>query len=329
MKSMRAKINMVCLILAASLFLAVSSPAQCPDISSRGHLNVMTINLLFSEIQHRQARLETIAAFVKKQAASGDPVDFILLQEVAGGLLEKTLNSSLDLKNLLAQKGLSYQLSYRLANGLPGLLSVGNAILSRCEILYTLSSPLPFVIEEPFGNLMVPLKRIVMMSRVKIPGFGKINVYNTHLCAFCEPGDRFQQALVMADFIDDVESSIWGDNPIILGGDFNTDLNIPAESAVYKLITQDLGFVDTYSNTHSDCVNCCSVMDNYKGCTFAVPGNPYAFDLFTHLPETPERIDYIFTKGFPKDQIVSSVVFNEAPNWVSDHSAVLTSVGLP
>ena len=331
MKSIRAKIITVCLIFAASLFWAISSPAQCPDISSRGHLNVMTINLLFSEIKDRQTRLERIATFVKNQTNSNDPVDFILLQEVVGGLLSKTFNSGLDLKNLLAQKGLSYNLSYRLANGLPGLLSVGNAILSRCEILYTLSTPLPFVIEEPFGNLMVPLKPIVMMSRVKIPEVGKINVYNTHLCAFCQPGDRFQQALVMADFIDDVESSIWGDNPIILGGDFNTNLNVPEEfnSGVYQLITQNLGFVDTYSYTHSNCVNCCSVVDNYKGCTFAVPGNPYAVDLFTQQLETPERIDYIFTKGFSQNQFGSSVIFNEDPNWVSDHSAVLTRIGLP
>jgi len=328
MKSIRAKIITVSIIFVVSLLWAVSSSAQCPDISTRGHLNVMTINLLFSEIKDRQIRLERIAAFVKDQANSGEPVDFILLQEVVGGLLSKTVNSGQDLNNLLAQKGLSYKLSFKLANGLPGILSVGNAILSRCEIVYTLSTILPFVIEEPFQGLMVPLKRNVMMSRVKVPNVGNINVYNTHLCAFCEPGTRLQQALVMADFIDDVESFIWGTNPIILGGDFNTDLLVPGESDVYNLITQQLGFIDSYAESHN-CTDCCSQAQGFGGCTFAVSGNPYAFDLFTHLPEgPPERIDYIFTKGFSPNKINSSVVFDIAPNWVSDHSAVLTRIGL-
>jgi maltose 6'-phosphate phosphatase len=329
MKSIRAKIIMICLIFAASLIGAISSPAQCPDISTRGHLNVMTINLLFSEIKDRQIRLDRIAAFVKQQANSGEPVDLILLQEVVGGFLSRTINSSLDLRQLLAQNGLSYNLSYRLANGLPGVFSVGNAILSRCEILFTLSTPLPFVIEEPFGNLMIPLRRNAMMSRVKISRFGEINVYNTHLCAFCDPEERLVQAHVLADFIRSIENFIWGTNPIILGGDFNTNLDVPEElnSGVYQLITQDLGFVDTYSHSHSNCDNCCSEADHYNGCTFAVPGNPYAFDLFTHEQETPERIDYVFTKGF--SVIDSAVVFNEGPDdWVSDHSAVLTRIGL-
>jgi len=328
MKSIRTKIITVSFIFAASLLWAISSPAQCPDISTRGHLNVMTINLLFSEIQDRQIRLERIAAFAKDQADSGEPVDFILLQEVVGGLLSKTVNSGQDLHNLLAQKELSYNLSFKLANGLPGILSVGNAILSRCEIVYTLSTVLPFVIEEPFQGITVPLKRIVMMSRVKVPRVGKINVYNTHLCAFCEPEARLQQALVMADFIDEVESFIGGINPIILGGDFNTDVNLPSEIGVYNLITEQLGFIDSYAESHN-CISCCSQVEGYGGCTFAVSGNPYAFDFFTHLPETPpERIDYIFTRGFPTNKIDSSVIFDVAPNWVSDHSAVLTKIGL-
>jgi maltose 6'-phosphate phosphatase len=286
----------------------------------------MTINLLFSEIKDRQIRLERIADFVEEQANLGYPVDFILLQEVFGGFLSG--NSSLDLKQLLALKGLKYNLSYKLANGLPGVLSVGNAILSRCNILFTLSTPLPFVIEEPFGNLMIPLKRNAMMSRVKIPGFGEINVYNTHLCAFCDPEERLVQAHVLADFIKTIENFIWRTNPIILGGDFNTNLDVPDEfdSGVYQLITQDLGFVDTYSYFHLNCVSCCSAVEGFDGCTFAVNGNPYAFNLFTHEQETPERIDYIFTKGF--SVIDSFVVFNEDPNWVSDHSAVLTRIGL-
>ena len=57
-----------------------------------------------------------------------------------------------------------------------------------------LSKILPFVIEEPFQRWMIPLKRVAMMSRADIPGVGQINVYNTHLCAFCDPEERLGQA---------------------------------------------------------------------------------------------------------------------------------------
>jgi len=330
MRSITIKIAMTFLILPLIVFVSSSGVAQCPDTSTRGHLNVMTLNLLFSEVKDRELRLERIADFVAQQArlAPPEPVDVILLNEVVGGFLSKTFNSSHDLKQLLAQRGLNYFLSFRLANGLPGILSVGNAILSRCEIAFTLSVNLPFVTEEPFQGLMIPLKRNAMMSRIKIPGFGKINVYNTHLCAFCDPSDRLEQALVLADFIEDVENFVLGENPMILGGDFNTDLSLPEDFPAYNLITQQLGFTDTYRAVNPDCTSCCSSTYGYAGCTFAVPPNPYAFDLFTHQPEIPARIDYILTKGTQLTPIESSVKFNVDPNWVSDHSAVLTRIGL-
>jgi len=80
----------------------------------------LTINLLFSEIQDRDSRLETIADYVKGYA---EPIDIILLQEVVGARLSGTFNSALDLKNKLAQgqDGIPYNLTHRLANGLPGL----------------------------------------------------------------------------------------------------------------------------------------------------------------------------------------------------------------
>lgn len=136
----------------------------------------------------------------------------------------------MDLKRLLAKKGMEYNLSYRLANGLPGILTVGNAISSCCKIIFTISKTLPFVSEEPFEGFEIPLKREVMVSRIKIPNFGKINIYNTHLCAFCDPMERLQQTQVLLDFIRTVEKFIWWDeNPVILGGDFNINLNITEE----------------------------------------------------------------------------------------------------
>jgi endonuclease/exonuclease/phosphatase family metal-dependent hydrolase len=64
-----------------------------------------------------------------------------------------------------------------------------------------------------------------------------------------------------------------------------------------------------------------------NGCTFAVPGDPFAVDPFTGQKETPERIDYIFEKGMHAIG-KSPVVFDSFP-WVSDHSGVLSNVVLP
>lgn len=323
-------------ILISSLILTKPQIAHCNENDGIS-LKVLTINLLFSEVIYRETRLGIIADFVKAEKEAREPVDIILLQEVVGGSLSGTMNSALDLKKKLAFRGLEYDLSYRLANGLPGLLTVGNAILSRYKILWTISKTLPFVTEEPFDGFEIPLRRKVMMSRIKIPGFGKINVYNTHLCAFCDPEERFEQTEVLLDFIETVEKFIWGKNPIILGGDFNIDLNIAENLETYKLITGK-NFVDTYAtihdcctNTDNDCINCCCEEDNYDGCTFTVPGNPYAINPFTREPELPQRIDYLFRKGKRIETWESTIIFNSDdtdPTWVSDHSGVLTKIGL-
>lgn len=315
----------ISIFLMPGLSFSWSLQAKCGDVANRGYLNVLTINLLFSEFEDRETRLETIADFIAEQR--GDPIDVILLQEVVGGSFAGTVNSGLDLKNLLAARKLYYNFSFKLANGVPGVLSVGNGILSRCEILYTLSQTLPFVTEEPFDDLKIPLRRNVMMSRIKVPGFSQMNIYNTHLCAYCDPEDRFKQAKVLMGFVKDVEKLIPGANPIILGGDFNTDLNFSDDIPVYDLITKN-GFVDTYGISKG-CVgiSCCSNSTD-PGCTFAADSNPYAVDLFTHQEESPERIDYIFIKGDKLITDKSIVIFNVNPDWVSDHSAVLSTIGL-
>ena len=306
------------LILLPNSSLALSWPTGCPDVATRGHLNVLTINLLFSEIKDRETRLKNIANFMAEQVEEGEPVDIVLLQEVVGGPLSGTINSSLDLKKLLIERGMKYNLRYRLANGLPGILTVGNAILSRCKILFTFSRTLPFVSEEPFEGFKIPLRREVMMSRIRVPDFGKINIYNTHLCAFCDPMERLKQTRVLLDFMRRVEKLIWWDeNPVILGGDFNINLNTAGDENAYNEIS-DFGFIDTY-NVANDCYSCCCEEEGYFGCTYGVAGNPYG--------ESPVRIDYIFIKGM--NILNSDVVFNSDPWWVSDHSGVLSRINLP
>ncbi len=304
------------------LSFSESFQANCDDVVHRGdqgHLNILTLNLLFSEFKDREARLETIADFI---AQGREPVDVILLQEAVGGLLSGTVNSSLDLKQLLAERGLPYDHSFRIENGLQNIFSEGNAILSRCEILSTIHKSLPFVREVFLDGFEVPLKRIVMMSRIHIPDWGDLNIYNTHLCAYCTPKERLDQAEILMGFIENIENELPDGSPMILGGDFNIDLNIPEDFPSYQLITQS-GLTDTYADDHG-CISCCSSPID-PGCTFAVEGNPYAMNPFTGQPENAARIDYVFIKGEKLSTGGSTVVFNSAP-WVSDHSGVLTQI---
>jgi maltose 6'-phosphate phosphatase len=53
---------------------------QCLDVVNRGMLNVLTINILFSEIENRNTRLDRIAQFVKSQFEAANPVDVILFK---------------------------------------------------------------------------------------------------------------------------------------------------------------------------------------------------------------------------------------------------------
>jgi maltose 6'-phosphate phosphatase len=311
----------------AFLFLssAWSAPSTCPDVTDRGYVTVLTVNLLFSEVEERNLRLARIANFVQQEAQQGNPIDVILLQEAAGGILEDTSNSSVDLRTLLLERSLNYNLRYVMANGISRLLSVGNSILTRCSIKSASSITLPVESEEIFGDLQIPLRRKALVVRIDVPGFGKINVYDIHLCASCSGSERLQQAQVLMRFITALERMLRGDNPLILGGDFNTDLNVPDNVPVYNLVI-GAGFVDTYAT--EGCTVCCTPPSDLSGCTFALPGNPYAVDPFTNEPEAPARIDYIFTKGFGP-VLESQVVFKGDSLWVSDHSGVLSRVTLP
>lgn len=320
------KLKIYCIGLAVLLiffprlslaWLCQYSQYSCSDVLERGYLNVLSVNLLYSEFRNRETRLQNIVNFMVQQTEQGEPVDIILLQEVVGGTLSGTQNSSHDLKELLSERGLKYNLQYVLVNRIPGVITVGNAILSRCKVIFTLATTLPSAWEEPSEGFDIPLIRKAMMSRIRIPGFGKIDVYNTHLCAFCDPADRLQQTQALLEFITNVEKIIWwSEDSIILGGDFNINLNNPGEDTTYDEII-GFGFIDAYSVANG-CHSCCSEEEGYLGCTYGVSGNPYA--------EVPARVDYIFTKGL--NVLSSNVVFNFDPCWVSDHSGLLSKIAL-
>jgi maltose 6'-phosphate phosphatase len=300
---------------------AISWQAQtrCPDIQERGFFNILSVNLLYSENKDRLNRFQILVDFIQQQATQDEPVDIILLQEIVGGILSGTQNSSKDLKKMLAERGLFYNLRYCPVNNQIGVLAEGIAMLSRCRFLFTAVRTLPTVYETPNEGFDIPLKRRAMMGRIHIPGVGKINIFNTHLCAFCKSTDRVSQSEALVKFVSDVKRLIfWNNSPIIIGGDFNMDVATSEGRKVYDTI-MDSGFEDTYATANS-CVSCCSAEEGYEGCTYSVPENPYG-------DEIPARIDYIFAKDL--QVLESTVVFGKPPNWVSDHSGVLSKIALP
>ncbi len=294
---------------------------QCNDVANRNHLNVLSINLLFSETKTRDQRLDAIAEFAKVNA-----VDVILLQEVVGGVLVKTANSALDLQGKLRNQGGEYDLHTAFEVGLPGILALANAVLSRCDIDFKMVKQLPKTAELEFEKHDIKLPRNVMMTRLDIPEFGKVNVYNTHLCAKCSADDMNAQLDVLLTFIDDVEDFFPQDNPIILGGDFNIDRlrTDPFEEKPFYDRIINAGFTDAYaeSKTLDDLCKDTDAADTH--CTVGVSS--------LDIGDSARRVDYIFVNNVD-DVRESRVVFNSlidpSQPTASDHAGVFISIDLP
>ena len=294
---------------------------QCGDVASRGHLNVLTINLLFSEIETRDQRLDALAEF-----AAGTPVDIILLQEVVGGVLVDTTNSALDLQEKLRARGGEYDLHTAFEVGLPELLMVANGVLSRCEIDDKMVKQLPWASELEFQGRDVKLPRNVMMTRLNIPDFGKLNIYNTHLCANCAADELGAQLDVLLTFINGVEESFPQDKPVILGGDFNIDrfrANPFEQGPFYDRIIA-ANFTDGYAEDRilEDLCEDADVADTH--CTVGVSS--------LDVGDPGRRIDYIFVKDVDnvrESRVVFNTLVDPSQLTVSDHAGVFISVELP
>jgi maltose 6'-phosphate phosphatase len=320
------KVKLLALMLTMTLGLTVLGFTSPQDATcSNTNLKILTVNLLFSEIHDRSQRLARIADFVKStwESTTTMPVDVILMQEVVGGSLVGTNNSAEDLQNLLENRGLTYYPNYHLEEAFPGLFTQGIAILSRHPIVASLAETLPNVEVVDFLGFQVNLRRIALLNRINIANYGQVNIYNTHLCSSCDPSGRAQQVGALLNFIQTAEQTYPGGSQIILGGDFNIDLFYTNQRPAYQSILSN-GCIDTYAAVHNVGFTCCDPNSGGTCCTFAVPGNPYAFDL-TLQPESPARLDYIFIKGRGMKVLDSQVVFN-AGDWVSDHSGVLTEL---
>lgn len=328
-----------CIILV-SVFLFIScqtlpppteGDARCDNVAAMGHINVLDINVLFLT-EDLDERFGYIADF----AAEND-VDVILLQEIVGGSLAGTDNSAQDLREILRTKhDLDYNISTAWEIGEPNLFSSANAILSRCEIKFAQVEPLPFVeqlsVRDGVETRAISLTRNVQIARLEIPERGEINVYNTHLCSKCDIDGRAKQLEALLEFVNSLETNMPGDNPSVLGGDFNFDRfdNEGAEKFLWDKII-DNGFIDAYaefiitnSGGQETLDTLCEDEDNAdEHCTVGVSelDGPNA-----------RRIDYIFTKS-PATIRAARVVFNELVNddepTVSDHAGVFISLDLP
>ena len=208
------------LILPFFISFLSKSIAQETGADHIKNLKIMTINLLFSEIDDRSKRLRAIADY-----AAANRVDVLLLQEVVSGELVGTQNSANDLRELLRDEhSLNYFLRTDFETGVPGLLSTANAILSRFEIEFGDNHRLPWVTEKEFLGFDVKLPRNVMLTRLLIPGFGEVDVFNTHLCSRCSLVDRKDQLDEVFNFIEMYQNDFCAPRPTILGGDMNFDI---------------------------------------------------------------------------------------------------------
>ena len=322
-------------LLTTLIFLLTSSVSagcwntgpQCDDVSGRGYLKILTFNILFfSESDDVRTRLEPLVTFLNEQEP---PVDVIFLQEVVGGslALSEFTNSAKILKGMLSDE---YNLKTAFEVGIPGVFYTGNAILSRCEINFSMAKRLPRESEVEILGQVIKLPRNVQLARLKIPVFAKVNAYNTHLCAGCSADERGDQLDELFNFMHTVENFIPGENPILLAGDFNidrltSDVESPSYGNLYNWIIGE-GFVDAYAeyiiNSDSETLDdLCDVLDVH--CTYGA-----AYPYFTG---DAGRIDYIFKKLF-SDTKDARVIFNSevgaisAP--VSDHSGVLVEIWL-
>ena len=318
-------ISFAFLFLILPVFVSYHSQgiAQEADPARIKGIKMMTINLLFSEVDDRNKRLKSIADYV-----AANQIDVLLLQEVVGGVLVNTENSAEDLRKLLQDRhNLRYFERTAFETGVKDLLRTGNSILSRFFIESTSVHELPVGTEEEFLGYDVKLARNVIMTRLLIQGFYDIYVFNTHLCAYCSIDEREDQLDEALDFIRSFQNDGGTPQPTVFGGDMNFDLfdNDGDERFLYDEVL-DEGFSDAYANyiiaASSGRENLESLCENEdkadEHCTVGVSdlNGPNA-----------RRIDYMFTRDFGPP-VQSQVVFNpDAPNGVpptvSDHAAVV------
>jgi maltose 6'-phosphate phosphatase len=302
--------------------------------------------MLFSEYPDRDRRLADIARFI-----ATNKIHVVALQEVVGGELDSILaalfdgspvdgNTAEELKKVLKNShGQNYNLATAESNGVSGVLSVYNAVLSRCRITTTKVKALPKAPELEIGFLEIELGRSALMTRLRVPGFGFVNLYDTHLCGSCGAAKHLEQTKAALGFINSTQKSL-SSGQVLFAGDFNINVSrIPTDRtklpAPYRLITNRTnGFVDSYARYSRTALASrlfCLPGRVERGCTYGVSS---ISDPVDPDDNAKQRIDFIFGKG-PLVIKESKVFFNPKAKdratgkSVSDHSGLVTRYGLP
>ncbi len=242
--------------------------------------------------------------------------------EIAG-LQETFSGESKHLAKGTALTGLTYHMHKPTESR---LLNSGLTTFSRYEIVESGFKPFKF------GSHADALaEKGVSFTRLKIPGGGMVDVYNTHFQAAKDKADgpldrlwlkgmaqifpgydmprdqiREHDAQVLIDYVKAQDKGY----PVIIMGDFNTQDHQP----VYDKLKQELGLQDSFRELNP----------TDPGYTSDGKTNPYKDD-----PAKRKRVDYVFYRpgeNMELKALSSELAYDEAVDgmFVSDHYGVQT-----
>ena len=286
-------------------------------------LNVMqdSLNPAFP----RDTRFSSVVSLINSMATQGKSIHGLLLQELSGGIYDNppTTDSGADLAGKLAAAG--FPQGYYTAP-MAGWLATPPSppetyFVWKVGILspYTFGATQSTRLDPPLENYtsrwsgypQPPMefdgRSNVVMAELKIPGFGKTDVYSVHVyepTTVAEKIIQIQNLMTLVNSLDAINHP----RATIIGGDMNF-----AQSAGIKDIYQiflNNGFIDSYAAVNAD-----------PGYTVGSSANPLS------QGGDPARIDYVFVKGKNLKITSSKVVFNGINgDFVSDHFGVLTEI---
>ncbi|MGD9046121.1 MAG: hypothetical protein PVG06_20595 [Desulfobacterales bacterium] len=308
------------ILLCVFLFAAcqckppIIGDAQCDNIAKKGYVSILVLNVDYEVVNHEK-NLKRIANFV-----ANNHVDLILFQEAeAYGGITGPADATSELRKILLKK---YKMRFNMTSA-ADILIWGNAILSSCEITETdlkkINTP------GTVGKGAIGLNRNVLLAVISIPDYGKVNVYNTHLCARCEKSEREVQLDRALSWIKEITPD---SRLAIFGGDLNFDLfiNNGAEVPMYKKIIK-AGLKDAYADYMKTngvgLDDLCEDEDKPdEHCTKGV----------TRIDDkNGRRVDYIFIKsppGIKSAKVVFNSVVSHTEPTVSDHAGVFIRLNL-
>lgn len=290
---------------------------EADEVSEPGgaveRLKVMTYNLKFGGARIRfffecdgervhmsedevLGNLEGVAEKIRQV----DP-DILLLQEV--DVDSKRVAGIDQVQWLLDETDLNYgaYASQWRASWIPrhgiGRIDSGNAILSRWPFEEATRIALPLISEQSWLTQYFYLKRNLLKSRLKVPGFGGLFVLDTHLAAFSKDGTRRRQVEEVREELETLDSE---GHRVLFGGDLNL---IPPGSEKTREFADEA--CDDGSFEPTDYTDKLDVLQPfYDEFEAAIPLEEYRADNAPHFTYGGDeelgwtrKIDYLFTNG--------------------------------